>query len=298
MTIVTKPKTEKKIDKPLEKPLVAADVSCGDVECTCPVEGGASEVEAWVSSAARRRVSTATTICVCLTALLVMSVGIIGGVYLYRQFSRHQMSRFRGWCGIPYERESLHLTGNPKLPLGGNPNVYKDDGRWGQPQPLFKEEFELDLEDEGYEQIRVPDFGFGRQGRFIHDFKANQTGIIDLSSGRCYVMPLNRTHVLPPRTLFDLVKKMWMGYYNVDTRVVRESTRVIHPRIEDYRPLGVYIAKYCATFPTFRLQPIHLHELRKRSVEGVEVEEAGLHFVEFAGKNIIHLTIFDEGQDQ
>ncbi|KAK3860770.1 hypothetical protein Pcinc_033202 [Petrolisthes cinctipes] len=297
MTIVTKPKIEKKLDKPLEKPLVAADVSCGEVECTCPVEGGASEVEAWVSSTARRRISTATTICVCLTALLVMSIGIIGGVYLYRQFSQHQRPRFRGWCGIPYERETLHMMGNPKLPFGGSALKDQIEGTWAHSQPLFKEEFELDLEDDDYEQIRVPDFGYGRQGRFIHDFTANQTGIIDVSSGRCYVMPLNHTHVLPPRSLFDLIEKMWMGYYNVDTRVVHESTRIIYPPVEDYQTLGVYIAKQCAAFPTFWLQRLHHHEMRKRSVEGVE-EDAGLHFVEFAGKNIVHLTIFDEGQNQ
>ena len=47
--------------------------------------------EAWLSSAARCRVSTATSVCVSLTALLIMSIGIIGGVYLYRQFSAHEV---------------------------------------------------------------------------------------------------------------------------------------------------------------------------------------------------------------
>nr|CAD7419981.1 unnamed protein product [Timema poppensis] len=32
-----------------------------------------------------------------------MTIGIIGGVYLYRQFARAQMHRFRGWCSIPYD---------------------------------------------------------------------------------------------------------------------------------------------------------------------------------------------------
>ena len=34
----------------------------------------------------------------------------------------------------------------------------------------FQEEFEIDLENEKYEKINVPDFRDGRRGRFIHDF--------------------------------------------------------------------------------------------------------------------------------
>lgn len=35
---------------------------------------------------------------------------------------------------------------------------------------FFKERFEIDLENEHYEKIDVPDFRGGRQGRFVHDF--------------------------------------------------------------------------------------------------------------------------------
>lgn len=182
--------------------------------------------------------------------------------------------------------------GNPKLPLGGNPAIYKgdDDAEWTS-ESLFKEEFELDLDEDSYEEIRVPDFGIGRQGRFIHDFKFNTTGIIDLTSGRCYVMALDHSHVLPPRTLLDLIKKMWMGYYNVDTQVVRETMRVVYPPIEDLESFGTHIAKYCANFSTYRMERIYTPDMKKRSVsEGTEIE-----FVEFAGKKIVQLTIRDDG---
>merc|ERR1712212_238844 len=160
---------------------------------------------------------------------------------------------------------------------------------------LFKEEFELDLDEESYEQIHVPDFGFGRQGRFIHDFKANMTGIIDLTSRRCFVMPLDRSHVLPPRTVFDLVKKMWMGYYNIDTDVVRETMRVVYPPVQDYDSLGLYIAKHCAAYPTYLLERVYSPELRKRSVDSQNHEE--IELVEFAGKGIVHFMILDEHPD-
>ena len=34
----------------------------------------------------------------------------------------------------------------------------------------FNEEFDIDLENEHYERIEVPDFSHGRRGRFVHDF--------------------------------------------------------------------------------------------------------------------------------
>jgi integral membrane protein 2B len=52
-----------------------------------------AEPQYLILKARARRVSTATTVCLFLTALLVMSIGIIGGVYLYRQFARSQVSR-------------------------------------------------------------------------------------------------------------------------------------------------------------------------------------------------------------
>jgi integral membrane protein 2B len=47
----------------------------------------------FILKARARRVSTATTVCLFLAALLVMGIGIIGGAYLYRQFARSQVSR-------------------------------------------------------------------------------------------------------------------------------------------------------------------------------------------------------------
>ncbi|XP_076055986.1 integral membrane protein 2C-like [Oratosquilla oratoria] len=256
MTIVTKPNIEKKAEKPQEKPLVVNDGKHG----TCPdhtVMDPNEDVEAWLSSAARRRVSAVSTVCVFIVALVVMSMGIIGGVYLYCQFSRHQMSRFRGWCEIPYERDSILLT-RPESQSGSpQPMVYMgdDDAEWTS-ENLFKEEFELELYGEFSEEIRVP--SAGSHSKFIHDFKNNKTGIIDSTSGRCYIMPLDHTHVYPPRTMFDLIKKFWMGYYDVDTKVLRETMRIVHPplRIEDYNSLGDYIARRCANYPIYHLERI------------------------------------------
>lgn len=71
---------------------------------------------------------------------------------------------------------------------------------------------------------------------------------------RCFVMPLNRENVLPPKSLFDLVHKMWDGYYKVDTDVVRRTMRVITPPITDAKEVGNYIAKECQGKPIYRLE--------------------------------------------
>lgn len=119
---------------------------------------------------------------------------------------------------------------------------------------FFHEGFELDLDDERFEKIDVPDFRDGRTGRFIHDFNNNLTGIVDTTGGRCFVMPLDRSKVLPPRDLYDLVVKMWNGYYKVNTMVVKESMKVVTPPISDVNIVGQYIAQECKNMTIYRLE--------------------------------------------
>ncbi|EEC02163.1 conserved hypothetical protein, partial [Ixodes scapularis] len=178
-----------------------------------------------------RRVSTTTTLCVFITAFLVLATGIVGGVYLYRQFTHYKLRHFRGWCGVPYVSDSeksgrvhgadlLRAHDGSLRPESSNPimDSVRDNffqGRVNLRKLLAlvfpsspQEQFDLDLEFEQYEEIEVPDFTHGRRGRFIHDFAVNKTGIVDMDGQRCFVMPLNRTLVLPPHSLFDLIVRM------------------------------------------------------------------------------------------
>lgn len=76
-----------------------------------------------------------------------------------------------------------------------------------------------------------------------------------MAAGRCFVMELNRTRVVPPRNLFDMVEKMRGGYYDVDTEVIHESYRVVTPAIPNGDvSLGSYINEECANFPIYRLE--------------------------------------------
>lgn len=120
---------------------------------------------------------------------------------------------------------------------------------------FFKERFDLDVSDqETYAKIEVPDFRDGRSGRFLHDFTNNQTVIVDIDAKRCFVMPLDRDTVLPPKSLADLFQKMLSGYYNIDTNVIRKDMRVILPALEDLSDVSNRIQTECTGMNVYRLE--------------------------------------------
>lgn len=275
MTILTKAVSSKKCEK-LAVPLV-------ENEEAPPTNDEVIELPLHVLTIRERarRVNTATTICACITAILVLTAGVIGGICLYRQLAKAQMHSFRAWCNVPYPKDleafASHYQSKPLDDYDINESFEEN-----QSPLFFKEGFEIDDE---VEEITVPDFGGGRRGRFIHDFSANKTGIIDLDGHRCFVMPLNRSLVLPPHSLLDLILKMRDGYYEVDTEVVRDTMSVLYPPITDFKSVGYYIARECSTLNTYMLEKVtgiihhDLEVLQKRSIN----EDAPI-FTQFAGK--------------
>ncbi|XP_046736350.1 integral membrane protein 2C [Diprion similis] len=300
MTIITKAITEKKAADIVELPLVVDEIPPqGDVKDD--PEGQYATLPRPTRYVLRcrqkaQRLNSLTTLCLFLTALLVMSIGVIGGVYIYKQYARDQMHRFRGWCDIPYYKSDK--APYTKDALDNSQALFSDPNNVDEDAAIFAEKtmelqndirnylterLEIDLENEDYEKIDVPILRGGRQGRYIHDFNTNKTGIIDVDSNRCFVMPLNRERVLPPRSLYDLVNKMYRGYYEVDTEVVRETMKVVTPRITDLSGLGPYIARECRDMPTYRLEKV-VHSVAKRSVKRAP-------FVQFSGKDVWELDI-------
>lgn len=129
------------------------------------------------------------------------------------------------------------------------------DPNTGKGKEFFNEEFELSQDgDESYAKINVPDFRDGRAGRFLHDFKSNQSAIIDLDKKRCYVMPLDRETVLPPKDMMDLIQKMYNGYYEIDTDTVRNNMRVITPALTDLSEISSKIQATCNSMSVYRLE--------------------------------------------
>jgi len=289
MTIITKPLSDKKDQKVLEP--LADDVNIDIM----PKRAGARLGVAVKPTVVVRshKVSSATTAFLFLVALLIMSCGIMTGVYVYSQFARAQGHKFM--CAIPYDFGKTSLS-SAKLfssPISFNDDTPFKDEPFLNSKDFFHEQFEIE---DDHEKIDVPDFSGGRRSKFIHDFKLNKTGIVDVIGHKCFVMPLNQTQVLPPKDMFDLTRKMMAGYYNVDTAIVHETMRVVVPPIEDRSNLGPFIQRECTGFPIYRLEKI-VSGVFKRSVpEGEPVQ-----FAEFAGKSTHILNIINyadiEGHD-
>lgn len=312
MTILTKPFGDAKKPEKSILPLVGG--SGVPVAPTAPSETARDDESAASSIILirrARRFSSATTYILFLIALLVTSLGIIAGVFYYRQYahSRNHL-RFHGFCQIPYDSSNMNDnqmyymnsmlrddTDELNSQIQRLLNPYQNDlteieNRMEETEKevsdqFFKEEFELGLSDEeNYSKINVPVFRGQRQGRFLHDFKYNQSGIIDKDNGRCFLMPLDRDTVLPPKSLRDLIEKMWNGYYNINTSTVRKNMRVITPELKDLSDVSPRITNECEEMKIYRLEKL---------VSGVFKRSADLHqhakYAEFGGNHITEIDI-------
>ncbi|XP_054708927.1 LOW QUALITY PROTEIN: integral membrane protein 2B-like [Uloborus diversus] len=241
-----------------------------------------------------RRVSSLTTLCVFATALLVLTTGIIGGMYLYRQFAHYKLRHFRGWCSIPYlpdikktqypiaasqrqnHRAAVSATESWEMITKSSPKAN-----------FFDEEFEIDVKYGEFERIEVPSFAHGRRSLWVHDFKMNKTALVDHDNRRCFLMVLNRNFVSPPRVLYEQISKMRSGYYDADTQTVRHTMQVITPALSDLKNVGMFIARDCATFPVYKLEKATFPVYKRSLAEDNDL------FVEFAGNKVNEYKIIN-----
>ncbi|XP_064456074.1 uncharacterized protein LOC135366973 isoform X2 [Ornithodoros turicata] len=139
--IITQPLTEKKLAKsPQAKTLVQHEAGAErDVEGS-PV----------IVTMHARRVSTTTTLCVFITALLVLSTGIVGGVNLDPQFTHYKLRPFKGWPSVPYVSDYEHPSRTH------TPDFQRSNSAGSRPESssmmddsvrdsFFKEHFDIDL---------------------------------------------------------------------------------------------------------------------------------------------------------
>lgn len=208
-----------------------------------------------------------------LIAVIVMMLGVLGGWTLYRLYApNHANMRYHALCDIPYAEDSIELprfyprnddafslNWRTLLPMPGSGSNLESVKQFDDDlidDNFFREEIELDSssDNDGYARIDVPDFKDGRRGRFMHDFKENQSAIIDTSSNRCFIMPLDRETTLPPSSFIDLMQKMGSGYYNIDTERVRRNLRVITPRITDLSLISERIANECYDMKVYMME--------------------------------------------
>lgn len=298
MTIITKATGEKKASEKLEQPLFVEETTTESSRTDPEAPGQKPETRRHYFVACRKihLMHMPTTFFLFLIALMILVLGVIGGLYIYTEYARVQIRRFHtGWFTIPYDSSNKAPYGDDSMHQGllADSDLFKSLSRASEQDAMdlerkennlknyLKERFEIDLENEHYEKIDVPDFRGGRQGRFIHDFNINKTGIIDIDGQSCFVMPLNRQRVLPPHNLYDLLRKMFNGYYEVDTEIVRETMEVVTPPITDMSSVGTYIARECQNLPTYMLKRVNPTIVKRSASGGVFAQFAGINIIEF-----------------
>lgn len=216
---------------------------------TADVESHVVPVDYVMSSRSKRIVN----IFLLLIALLVLSAGIIGGIYLYRYMAhRHKVSRVAVdfWCGTDdlYDDNDMLEEMPTPLPQNDEPRGKPVEGSYHR----LEEEIDIQMEEE-LERIEVPNFDECRKSVIIHNFQKNLTVIVDNDDAECFIMPLDRVHMNPPTTLADLIRKHASGYYIPKVEVVRHQYRVVEPPIQDMTFAGRAIEIECLGYKSYML---------------------------------------------
>lgn len=117
--------------------------------------------------------------------------------------------------------------------------------------------------DESYEFYlkfsSIPSSLIVKPAPFIHDFRINVTGIIDVEGKRCYVMPLLPGMVSPPESMNELLFKISSGYYSKDINKVIAQMTMLKPELTNLSDYGSYISKVCANLTTYKLDTTGLN---------------------------------------
>lgn len=318
MTILPKPWSQKKslekvplpLSGPQDEAAILHALKQGALLDTPPPPYYSSDIDA-VESRIINRVphSCIKTFLLFLVSLIVMMMGILGGYTLYRMYvPSHSNLHLRALCDIPYTARSnmtlprFYERSDDFLPFG--PFHLSDEPLASllDQDEYFREEIEMDsMDDEGFSKINVPDFKNGRRGRFMHDFKENQSAIVDTGANRCFIMPLDRETTLPPKSFIDLMQKMGAGYYNIDTDRVRRKMRVITPPITDLSKISERIANECFDMKVYMLENyqsgVFKREIRAISDEGKFAEFSGKGIVEYDLLNIAEIENYERQQE-
>jgi len=190
--------------------------------------------------AARRRRGAMFLGCCVVFVVLIMVVTAVGGYFIYHRLTKTTYSQHTETAQFKYYQ--YQQVGD----LSGGERRRVNIGS-------FTEKIEIEDQDYMHERLDVPPILESRRSTVVHDFEKNLTAIVDRDMKRCFVMPLNRTAVQPPRSFFDLLVKYKSGYYLPDAEVVRDNYKVQLPVVENVDVFGFYIWSDCQYFDTYRL---------------------------------------------
>lgn len=176
----------------------------------------------------------------CMLTLLglsfILAGLIVGGACIYKYFMP-KSTIYRGeMCFFDSEDPTNSLQGGEPyfLPVTEEADIREDDN--------------IAIID-----VPVPSFSDSDPAAIIHDFEKGMTAYLDLLLGKCYLMPLNTSIVMPPKNLVELFGKLASGKYLPHTYVVREDLVAVE-EIRDVSNLGIFIYQLCNNRKSFRLR--------------------------------------------
>jgi len=299
MTVLTKPFSGVQVKENTKKPEVEAQcedlkknlVEVGMVE---PASEDPSRDETEIFLYRATRIGRMTNFCLVLSLLSLLLLGIGAGVHSYRVFVLR--NSYAGVCQLPLRdlfSENTIIGASIKereMNQEAYMNLMTESDRQQNSEiqlvpefkNLFEFDFDVDVEEENYEMIELPEIFFGR---YMHDFKENLTVIIDSLRNHCYVFNLDRTLIPPPRNMFDMIQKMRHGVYDVDFQEIRKNYRVMGDELDSLTGLGHLVPRACFNKQTYRLEELVGDIIVKRSAPAME------KFGEFTGSAIIQYHI-------
>jgi hypothetical protein len=312
MTIVTKPLTgagnvEKKkpadVEPDLEEPVLVQVELGGDASQDEP------DLRLQYLSNRANRIGRATHTCLVLTIMLASIMGLLAGVHIYRNL--FLQGNYRGVCRIPLSRgirpEDTLVAAkfeNPDKQTGDSSSLdmfalfnqgetHPEESRGEkqlqiremmiEPDQGFEFDYELDLEMNDFEQFELPEIF---SGRYMHDFKVNYTAIIDSLGKLCFILPLDRNVIPPPTSIFDILRKMRDGVFDVDYDEIRQTYRIAGPQIEMMDNFGTFIPKACTDKRSFRLEQMTTPILKRSTTTHDQ-------FGEFVGNKLVKYNILN-----
>ncbi|XP_053311513.1 integral membrane protein 2B isoform X2 [Spea bombifrons] len=187
--------------------------------------------------------------CMCFGLAFMLAGIVLGGAYLYKYFVQQ-----RGvyYCGVRYPDDLAFSDQYSEGPVRYH---------------SFQESIQI-LEEENVELISVPvpEFADSDPADIVHDFHRKLTAYLDLNLNKCYVIPLNTSIVMPPRSFLELLANIKAGTYLPQSYLIHEQM-VVTDRIENVYQLGSFIYRLCRDKETYRLQ-------HRENVRGIQKREA------------------------
>lgn len=163
---------------------------------------------------------------ICVLVLLAMAIlSLAVGIVIYKRSLVK-----RNFCGV-YDVKYRDIS---KMPTSGT----------------FKEKVEIDG---NHEKLDVPEILDYFSATILHDFENNYTAIVDVLRARCYLLPLNRTLIEPPKNFMDLIEKFKSGYYNPDVEMLRDNYVVDTRTLAKAEEYGPYIQEHCTFYDVYKL---------------------------------------------